>query len=71
MGALERCAVTCTEGGTRRYSTRELERIGEIASLLAAGLNLAGVAQVLLLRAENLELRREIEHLRRKPPSST
>ncbi|WP_282005550.1 MerR family transcriptional regulator [Propioniciclava sinopodophylli] len=60
-----------TEGGTRRYSTRELERIGEIASLLAAGLNLAGVAQVLLLRAENLELRREIEHLRRKPPSPT
>ena len=56
-----------TEGGTRRYSTRELERIGDIASLLAAGLNLAGVAQVLLLRAERSSISVESRPRRRDP----
>ena len=31
-----------TEGGTRRYSQQEIDRIGEIAELLAAGLNMDG-----------------------------
>lgn len=53
-----------TEGGTRRYSGRDLDRIGEITDLLAAGLNLAGVEHVLALRAETLRLRKEIDRLR-------
>lgn len=53
-----------TEGGTRRYSRQELDRIAEIATLLAAGLNLAGVEHVLQLRAENHRLRREVDRLR-------
>lgn len=53
-----------TEGGTRRYSSRELDRIGEITALLAAGLNLVGVEHVLALRAENRRLQREVNHLR-------
>jgi MerR family transcriptional regulator, heat shock protein HspR len=52
-----------TEGGTRRYSGRDLDRIGEIADLLAAGLNLAGVEHVLALRAETRRLRAEIDRL--------
>lgn len=55
-----------TEGGTRRYSRQELDRINEIATLLAAGLNLAGIEHVLNLRAENHRLQREVDHLRTK-----
>jgi MerR family transcriptional regulator/heat shock protein HspR len=54
-----------TRGGTRRYSGQELDRIGEITTLLAAGLNLAGVEHVLRLRAENHRLQREVARLRR------
>jgi DNA-binding transcriptional MerR regulator len=35
-----------TEGGTRRYSSHDVERIGQITTLLATGLNLAGVEHV-------------------------
>ena len=52
-----------TEGGTRRYSGQELDRISEIATLLAAGLNMAGVEVVLELRAENHRLQRQVDRL--------
>jgi len=47
-----------TPGGTRRYSTNDLDRLRHIGELLTAGLNLAGVAMVLELEAENSALRR-------------
>lgn len=47
-----------TEGGTRRYSERDLERLRRIAALVADGVNLAGVAVILGLEQENAELRR-------------
>lgn len=50
-----------TDGGTRRYSGRDVDRIGEITTLLAAGLNLVGVDHVLRLRGEIAELRRRLE----------
>lgn len=53
-----------TEGGTRRYSGRDVDRIREITTLLAAGLNLAGIEQVLHLRSENHRLRGELKRLR-------
>jgi DNA-binding transcriptional MerR regulator len=56
-----------TEGGTRRYSGNDLDRIEEITTLLAAGLNLAGVEQVLRLRAETRQLQQEIDQLRNRP----
>lgn len=34
-------------GGTRRYSSDDLERLRHIADLVTTGLNLAGVAMVL------------------------
>jgi MerR family transcriptional regulator, heat shock protein HspR len=59
-----------TEGGTRRYSRRDIERINQISTLLASGLNLAGVEQVLALTAETDRLRDEIEALRRDQSGS-
>ena len=50
-----------TEGGTRRYSADDLERLRRIGDLLAAGLNLAGIALVLDLEAENAQLRADLD----------
>lgn len=46
-----------TPGGTRLYSDDDLARLIRITELLAAGLNLAGVAMVLDLEQENARLR--------------
>ncbi len=48
-----------TEGGTRRYSAADLDRVQRIAELLGDGLNLAGIAMVLDLETENAQLRTE------------
>lgn len=48
-----------TEGGTRRYSADDLDRLRRIGELLAGGLNLAGIAMVLELEDENARLRTE------------
>jgi DNA-binding transcriptional MerR regulator len=47
-----------TDGGTRRYSEEDLDRIRRVLKLLANGLNLAGVALVLRLEDDNARLRR-------------
>jgi MerR family transcriptional regulator/heat shock protein HspR len=60
-----------TEGGTRRYSARDIDRIDRVTVLLAAGLNLAGIEQVFALEAESERLRDEIENLRSSGPTST
>jgi MerR family transcriptional regulator/heat shock protein HspR len=53
-----------TQGGTRRYSGQDIDTVGEITTLLAAGLNLAGVEQVLQLRSETRRLQGELDQLR-------
>jgi MerR family transcriptional regulator, heat shock protein HspR len=55
-----------TAGGTRRYSENDLQRLRDIASLLDAGLNLAGIEMVLALRTVNSELQAEIDKLSRR-----
>jgi DNA-binding transcriptional MerR regulator len=50
-----------TEGGTRRYSSNDLDRLRRIGDLLDAGLNLAGIAMVMDLQDENSQLRAEKE----------
>lgn len=50
-----------TEGGTRRYSHDDLDRLRRISELLAAGLNLAGVAMVLDLEARNAALQTQLD----------
>jgi DNA-binding transcriptional MerR regulator len=57
-----------TEGGTRRYSANDLERLRRIGDLLEAGLNLAGIAMVMDLQDENDHLLAEQEE--RTSPSS-
>jgi MerR family transcriptional regulator/heat shock protein HspR len=47
-----------TEGGTRRYSADDLDRLRRIGDLLDAGLNLAGIGMVLDLQDQNSALRR-------------
>jgi len=54
-----------TEGGTRRYSQEDLVVLRRIGELLADGLNLAGVAKVLELEADNAQLRRKNDERRR------
>jgi MerR family transcriptional regulator, heat shock protein HspR len=48
-----------TEGGTRRYSSDDIDRLRRIAQLLDAGVNLAGISMVLDLETQNSELRAE------------
>jgi MerR family transcriptional regulator, heat shock protein HspR len=55
-----------TEGGTRRYSANDLDRLRRIGDLLEAGLNLAGIAMVLDLQDENDQLRAEKEEQQRR-----
>jgi MerR family transcriptional regulator, heat shock protein HspR len=50
-----------TEGGTRRYSAKDLDRLRRIGELLGVGLNLAGIGMVLDLEAQNAQLRSEKE----------
>jgi DNA-binding transcriptional MerR regulator len=50
-----------TEGGTRRYSANDLDRLRRIGDLLEAGLNLAGIAMVMDLQDENTQLRADKE----------
>lgn len=50
-----------TDGGTRRYSSKDIERLQRIGQLLDAGLNLSGIALVLGLEADNAQLRAELD----------
>jgi DNA-binding transcriptional MerR regulator len=45
-----------TDGGTRRYSDNDLERLQRITNLLAQGVNIAGILQILNLEHRNTEL---------------
>ena len=45
-----------TDGGTRRYSADDLDRLRRIGDLLDAGLNLAGIGMVLNLQDQNTQL---------------
>ena len=51
-------------GGTRRYSTRDMDRLQEICALTAGGLNLAGIRRVLALQEETQHLQAELDRLR-------
>ena len=50
-----------TDGGTRRYSQDDIARVDRITSLLADGLNIAGIAQVLSLEAEVARLQERLD----------
>lgn len=51
-------------GGTRLYSNADLDRIRHIHDLAAGGLNLEGVRQVLVLEAEVVRLKGELDQIK-------
>jgi DNA-binding transcriptional MerR regulator len=53
-----------TAGGTRLYSSDDIDRLHRIRELLAEGLNLAGVARVLALEERVERLESEVARLR-------
>lgn len=53
-----------TDGGTRRYSEDDVDRLARIAVLVEAGLTIEGIRIVLELEDENARLRRELADLR-------
>jgi len=60
LRAYERAGLVLPErtaGGNRLYSSEDLVRLRRIQALLAQGLNLAGIAQVLELQDDNQRLR--------------
>lgn len=56
-----------TEGGTRRYSEKDLDILRRISHLLAQGLNLSGIRLVLSLEAENISLKNKLDRQEAKP----
>ena len=52
-------------GGTRRYSSDDLERLRRIAALVAIGMNLTGVAMVLDLQDANALLKSDLDTSKR------
>ena len=57
---------TRSAGGTRLYSANDILRLQRITDLLAAGLNLAGIAMVLDLQDDNSQIRAQ-QHTRSNP----
>ena len=53
-----------TQGGSRRFSEQDLERLRRIQHLTNEGINLEGVRRVLELQDEVARLRRELEATR-------
>ncbi|KAA8966909.1 helix-turn-helix transcriptional regulator [Mycobacterium sp.] len=64
-----------SDGGTRRYSADDLTRLRRISELVAAGVNLAGIARILDLQDDNAALLAANSYLKarvadRKPKKS-
>jgi len=53
-----------TSGGTRRYSDDDLERLQRITELVADGVNVAGIGQILDLEARNTQLESDNSQLK-------
>jgi MerR family transcriptional regulator, heat shock protein HspR len=52
-----------TDGGTRRYSDDDLERLRRISELVDQGVNLAGIARILDLETRNSQLETDYTQL--------
>ncbi|WP_343599416.1 helix-turn-helix transcriptional regulator [Mycobacterium sp.] len=52
-----------TEGGTRRYSDDDVERLKRISELVDQGVNLAGIAHILELETRNSRLESDYTRL--------
>ncbi len=54
-----------TEGGSRRYSEGDIDRLSRIQQLTEAGINLEGVRRIMELEDQNERLREELAQARR------
>jgi MerR family transcriptional regulator, heat shock protein HspR len=59
-----------SDGGTRRYSADDLARLQRISELVAAGVNLAGIARILDLQDDNAALHAANRAMDTKAPKS-
>jgi MerR family transcriptional regulator/heat shock protein HspR len=59
-----------TQGGNRRYSDIDIQRLRRISELAAEGMNLEGIRRVMQLEAENERLRQENAELRQLATSA-
>ena len=59
-----------SDGGQRRYSRREVERLREVMQLTGDGVTLAGVREVLALRKRVSDLEDELDGLRGRGETS-
>ncbi len=55
-----------TRGGSRRYSTRHVEQLREVARLSAEGVSLPAIARIVELENHVLELRRQVAELEQR-----
>lgn len=53
-----------TQGGNRRYSDADIERLQRISDLAEQGMNLEGIRRVMELELENARLRAELSEAR-------
>jgi MerR family transcriptional regulator/heat shock protein HspR len=53
-----------SDGGTRRYSDDDLDRLQRIGELVGEGINIAGIAQILHLEHRNTELESDNSQLK-------
>ena len=53
-----------TDGGTRRYSDDDLDRLARISELVSAGVNISGILQILNLEHRNTELESDNSQLK-------
>jgi MerR family transcriptional regulator/heat shock protein HspR len=59
-----------SEGGQRRYTRTEIDRIQRVSQLAGEGMTLAGIKRILVLEAELEKLHAEIRRLRAKSEDS-
>jgi MerR family transcriptional regulator/heat shock protein HspR len=53
-----------SEGGQRRYSRAEIERVQRVAAMADEGMSLAGIRRILVLEAQVEKLKRQVSSLR-------
>jgi MerR family transcriptional regulator/heat shock protein HspR len=60
-----------SEGGQRRYSRSEIDRVHRVSVLAGEGMTLGGIKRLLALEAEVAGLRAEIDRLQREAPQTS
>ena len=54
-----------SDGGQRRYSRSEIERVQQVTEMADQGMTLAGIRRILVLEAEVAELKRQLAAIRK------